>query len=108
MRNCPLHPRKKPPADLVSRYQQLIGIDERLERLDRTVAETERRIGQLTREAHDVVARYQFRKIPDILKRAERLQKHNNQLCKLISRTDEKLAKVAKRIAKEANEVNDA
>ena len=94
--------RKKAAADLVSRYRQLIGIDQRLERLDRAVAENERRIRLLTREAHEVVARYEFQKVEGLLKAAEKLQSHNVKLCKRIEHTEQKLIRVTQKAANEA------
>jgi hypothetical protein len=98
----PTPAKREAAADLVSRYRQLAGIDERLERLDRAVAENERRIKVLTREAHDVVARYEFQKVEGLLKAAERLQGHNAKLCKRIERTEQKLIDVAQKAAGEA------
>lgn len=98
----PRSARKKAAADLVSRYRQLIGIDQRLERLDRAVAENERRIRQLTREAHEVVARYEFQKVEGLLKAAERIQDHNVKLCKVIERTEQKLVKIVACVTQEA------
>ena len=94
--------KRRAAADLAARYRQLIGMDERLERLDRAVAENERRIRLLTREAHEVVARYEFQKVEGLLKAAERLQGHNAKLCKLIERTEQKLIRVAQKAANEA------
>ena len=106
-RKLPASAKKKAAANMITRYQQLIGIDDRLERLDRAVAENERRIRLLTREAQGVVSRYEFQKVDDLLKRAEHLQNHNNKLCKLISRTEKQLVKISKQTAKEATRVND-
>ena len=92
----------KAAADLAARYRQLIGIDERLERLDMAVAENEQRIKRLTREAHEVVARYEFQKVEGLLKAAEKLQSHNVRLCKRIERTEQKLMRVAQEAANEA------
>ena len=98
----PTPAKREAAADLVSRYRQLAGIDERLERLDRAVAENERRIKVLTREAHEVVARYEFQKVEGLLKAAERLQNHNVKLCKRIEHTEQKLIRVAQKAANEA------
>ena len=107
-RDLPPSARKRAAAELAGRYQQLIGIDQRLERLDRAVAETERRIRALTQEAQGVVARYEFQRVDGLLKDAEKLQDHNTRLCRLISRTEEKLIKAARQAVEAAAEVSDA
>jgi hypothetical protein len=107
-RKLPPSARKRAAADLIERYRKLVGLDERLERLDRSVADTERRIKDLTRKAEQVIAQYEFQRVDDLLKEAEKLQDHNTRLCRLISRTEEKLIKVAKQAVKMAAEVNDA
>ena len=98
----PRSSRRRAAADLVSRYRQLVGIDQRLERLDRAVAENERRIRHLTREAHEVVARYEFQKVEGLLKDAEKIQGHNVKLCKLIERSEQKLVKIIECVTQEA------
>ena len=70
-------------------------------RLDRAVAENERRIKQLIQEAQEVVARYEFQKVEGLLKSAERLQGHNAKLIKIIKRTEEKLVSITERVLKE-------
>lgn len=97
----PKSARKRAAADLASRYRKLIGIDERLERLDRAVAENERRIKQLTKEAHEVVARYEFQRIEGLLKSAESLQAHNAKLIKVIERTEKKLVRLTEEVLNE-------
>ena len=107
-RKLPPSTRKRATAELAGRYQKLVGIDQRLERLDRSVADTERRIKELTGEAKQVVAQYEFQRVDGLLKQAEKLQDHNTRLCRLISRTEEKLIKAAKQAVRAAAEVNDA
>lgn len=93
--------KKKASAELSARYNQLIGIDTRLERLDKAVAENEYRIKELTRKAQEYTARYNHRKLVDCLKAAEKLQHHNTKLFKIINRTENKLTAIAKEIANE-------
>jgi hypothetical protein len=104
--NLPISAKKKASADLASRYNQLIGIDTRLERLDRAVAENEHRIRELTSQAQKYTADYDFQKLNDTLKAAQKLQHHNSRLFKIINRTENKLTSIAKKIALEAKEVN--
>lgn len=102
----PTSAKKKASAELASGYKQIIGIDTRLERLDKAVAENERRIIELTRKAQQYTARYDHRQLADCLKAAEKLQHHNSRLLKLIERTEGKLSAVAGKVAQETREVN--
>ena len=102
----PVSKKKKASAELAARYNQLIGIDTRLERLDKAVAENERRIRELTSQAQQYTASYDYQKLTDCLKAAEKLQHHNNRLFKIINRTESKLTSIAKKIAQEAKQVN--
>ena len=102
----PVSAKKKASADLSARYNQLIGIDTRLERLDRAVAENERRIRELTTQAQKFTTRYDYQKLNDCLKAAEKLQHHNSKLFKIIDRTERKLTAIAKKIATEAKKVD--
>ena len=102
----PVSKKKKASAELAARYNQLVGIDTRLERLDKAVAENERRIRELTSMAQQYTARYDYQKLTATLKAAEKLQQHNSKLFKIIDRTEGKLTAVAKKIAKETKEVN--
>jgi hypothetical protein len=102
----PTSARKKASAELAARYKQIIGIDARLERLDKAVAENERRIIELTRKAQQYASRYDHRQLAGCLKAAEKLQHHNSRLLKLIQHTESKLSTVAKKVAQETREVN--
>ncbi len=102
----PVSEKKKASAELAARYNQLIGIDTRLERLNRAVAENERRIKELTIQAQQYAARCDYQKLTETLKAAEKLQHHNSRLFKIINRTESKLTSIAKKIAQEAKQVN--
>jgi hypothetical protein len=104
--SMPTSARKKASAELAAGYSQIIGIDTRLERLDRAVAENERRIIELTRNAQQYTARYDHRQVAGCLKAAEKLQHHNSQLIKIIERTESKLSTVARKVAQETRQVN--
>jgi len=101
----PTPAKKKAAAELAAGYDQMIGIDTRLERLDKAVAENERRIRELTQKAQERAARYDHRGLVDCLKHAERLQKHNSRLFKIIERTEARLTALARQIAARAKQV---
>jgi hypothetical protein len=106
--DLPASARKEASAQLAAKYNQVVGIDTRLERLDRAVAETERRIRQLTAQAQEYAAGHNFPKLCDALKAATRLQRHNSTLFRIIDRTEHKLSSVAAGIAKEVKQVGNA
>ena len=81
-------------------------MDKRLERLDNAVAENEKRIRQLTQEAQQSSANYDYQKLVDCLKKAEKLQHHNSKLVKIINRTEGKLSGIAKEAARQVKRVN--
>ena len=98
--------KKKAAADMAASYHQLIGTDTRLERLDKSVAENEKRIKDLTQQAQQYTAKHDNQKLVSCLKAAEKLQKHNSHLFKIIDRTENKLTAIAKKIAAEVKQVN--
>jgi hypothetical protein len=102
----PTSVKKKLSAELADRYRHIIGIDTRLQRLDRAVAENERRIYQLTREAQKYTTQSNPQRVRDALKAAERLQHHNSRLLKIIVRTEEKLTRAAMRVVNKTREVD--
>ena len=104
--SLPTSAKKKASAELTGGYKQIIGIDTRLERLDQAVAENERRIIELTRNAQQYAGRYDHRQLAGCLKAAEKLQRHNSRLLKVIERTESKLSAVAKKVARENKQVN--
>jgi len=101
----PTSAKKKASAELAARYNQMVGIDDRLERLDRAVAENEKRICELTAGAQAYTVKHDHQKLYHTLKAAEKLQHHNSKLFKIIERTEHKLSAMAKAIAKEVKEV---
>lgn len=104
----PVSTKKAAAADLTAGYDQLIGIDRRLERLDRAIGANEKRIRELTQQAEKSAENHDHRKLADLLKAAEKLQRHNSKLFAIIDRTEAKLTAIAERVAKEAHEVSDA
>jgi len=99
----PTSDKKKAAAELAARYNQMIGSDTRLERLDKSVAENERRIKELAKKAQDYTVRHEHKKLSETLKAAEKLQKHNSHLFKIIERTENKLSAIAKKVVNEVN-----
>lgn len=97
----PTSAKKKASAELAARYRQLIGIDTRLERLDKAVAENEFRVKELTGRAQKYTAGYDYQKLCDCLKSAEKLQRHNCKLFKIIDRTEKKLTQIIDHITKD-------
>jgi hypothetical protein len=92
--------RKKQAADeLAARYAEL-HFDKRLERLDRAVAENERRIRVLTQEAEQALVRSDFRALLGLLDKAGKLQAHNGELFQAINRTEQNLAGAIEGIAR--------
>jgi uncharacterized protein involved in exopolysaccharide biosynthesis len=103
MKLLPANARRKAEEELVARYEEL-KLDTRLERLDRAVAETERRIRALTKEAQEATDRFDHRRLVGLLEEAEKLQNHNSTLIRLIGNTEKKLASISDYIAKRAKE----
>ena len=101
----PTPAKKKAAAELAARYNQMVGIDDRLERLDLAVAENEKRIRELTAKAQAYTAKYDYQQLCQALKAAEKLQHHNSKLIRLIERTEHKLSTIAKEVAKEVKQV---
>ena len=102
----PTSAKKKASAELAAGYGQIIGIDTRLERLDKTVAENERRIIELNRKAQQYAAKYDHKQLTECLKAAEKLQSHNSRLLKLIQHTENKLSGIAKKVAQKTKEAD--
>lgn len=102
----PTAAKKKASAELAAKYNEMAGMDTRLERLDNAVAENEKRIRQLTQEAQQHSANYDYQKLVDCLKKAEKLQHHNSKLIKIINCTEGKLASIAKDVAHQVKQVN--
>lgn len=101
-KNLPAGQKKKAAEQMAAAYNQLVGIDTRLQRLDNSVGENEKRIKQLTKKAAEYTEKYESQKLTECLKQAEKLQKHNSHLFKIIERTERKLTAIAKKIASEA------
>ncbi|UCD53327.1 MAG: hypothetical protein JSW27_11895, partial [Phycisphaerales bacterium] len=101
----PTSAKKKAAAELAAAYNQIIGIDTRLERLDKAIAVNEKRIRELTKKAQGRATRYDHRGLVQCLEHAESLQKHNSHLFKTIERTEAKLTALANKVAAQARRV---
>jgi predicted nucleic acid-binding Zn-ribbon protein len=97
--------KKKASGELAAAYNEMVGIDTRLERFDKAVAENEKRIRELTEKAHKYTAKYDYRGLVEALKDAEKLQHHNSKLIKIIEQTENKLSEIAKKIANEVKQI---
>ena len=91
--------RKKATEQIAAEYKAL-GLDGRMERLDRAVAANELKIRNLTRQAEEDLSAGNYPALANVLDQASRLQKHNAHLFKLISRTESRLMGTAKQILK--------
>lgn len=89
---------------LADRYKEL-KLDVRLERLDRAVAENERRVRELTAQAQAWLEAGDYQQLSTVLDRATELQRHNVKLLRLIQRTEAKLLATARQVAKDMHEV---
>ena len=105
LKKLPVGKKQLASWELSKRYQEL-HLDQRLERLDRAVAEFERNIKDLTIRAQRTLANHEFRKVEDLLKEAEKLQTHNSKLLKQIERTEEKITRITEQIANKITEVD--
>lgn len=89
---------------LADRYQEL-RLNVRMERLDQAVAENERRVRELTRQAQAWLEAGDYRQLSTVLDRATELQRHNVKLLGLVQRTEAKLLATARQVAKEIQTV---
>lgn len=95
---------KKQVADEIRRQYTEAKLATRLERLDKTAADVEARIRQLTGAAEQAAARYDQRRLHSLLKEAESLQKHTTKLFALIEQSQKQLDALALRAAAQASQ----
>jgi len=91
-------------AKLISTYHKELDMEKRLERLDTAVATNEKKIIEMLRRARALSLAHRFKDIPDLIKQAEKLQHQNVHIFKIIERSEQKLSKLAQRIAKQQSE----
>ncbi len=102
--DLPAEAKRKAAKEIAARYEEQ-RLDHRLERLDRAVAETEKRIKELTRQAQEHLRQHNNRRLVDVLGQASKLQAHNAKLLRTITRTEQRLMKLAEQAAKQAQGV---
>jgi hypothetical protein len=100
MKKLPKDARKRAAVELAERYRE-VKLDKQLEGLDQQVAEKERQIRALTREAEAALMRRDYMRLTELLEAAQKLQKRNGRLIVYIEKTEAKLGKIAKRVARE-------
>ena len=105
--DMPPESKRKLSGQLATCYKEL-GLDIRLERLDKAVAATEQRIRKLTKQAEKHLADHDYGKVHDLLNAAAKLQKHNTHLLDAIERTEARLLKAAGKSAQQLSGVTDA
>jgi len=92
-------------AKEMSEHLKQIKLDTRLDRLDKAVASNERQIIELTRQAEVSVTAHDFPKLHELLKTAQKLQKHNSRLFAAIDRSEKKLLHLAEQLARQQEPV---
>jgi hypothetical protein len=103
----PPQTKHKVARELSTRYKEL-KIDQRIERLDKTVVAHELRVRNLTRQAQTYLANHDHQKLTEVLKAAQKIQKRCTRLFKLIENTEAKLLATAKHAARQAHRVSHA
>ena len=92
--------RRRAASQLIACYKEL-KMETRLERLDKGVAENERRVRGLTSQAQADLQAHEYRRVTDHLDAASKLQAHNARLLRAIERTEVRLGRIAKKLAGE-------
>jgi hypothetical protein len=106
LEKLPPEAKKRASSELAARYKEL-KLDLRMDRLDKAAAENERKIRDLTQQAKQATERYEYPRLLELLQAAEKLQKHNSRLFKIMERTDRELTQIAKTAASRAQGVNE-
>jgi hypothetical protein len=104
MAGLPPEVSRKAARELPARYKEL-NLDQRLERLDRAVAENERRIRDLTRQAEADLEASNYSALANVLNAASKLQQHNEKLFNAIDRTEARLMAAAKQAGRRSQGV---
>lgn len=99
-KKLPAAARRQLAEELRRRYESL-HIAVRIERLDRSVAEAEKRIKELNELAIQLLERKDYRRVPQILDAAARLQSHVATLMTLIGQAEQRLILLVEELAKD-------
>ena len=100
MRRLPAEARRQAARELTDRYRQL-RLDGKLARLEKDVGNNERTLTLLTSQAEAALARCDYRRLTKLLESAERLQGKNTRVFGTIDHIEQRLAKIARRVAQE-------
>ena len=100
-RKLPLPLKKKLSKDIVNRYNKIIDVDKRIERLDAMAVHNEKKIRELTQQAEQFALNYDYKGLTEIIERAKKLQDHNTKLFKTIDRMEQKLSAIAQKVINE-------
>jgi hypothetical protein len=103
----PPQAKRKVARELSTRYKEL-KIDQRIERLDKTVTAHELRVRNLTRQAQAYLANHDYQKLNEVLEAAQKIQKRCTRLFKLIENTEAKLLATAKHATRQSQKVSHA
>jgi len=96
IRTLPTGAAKTAIREIKSLYKEL-QFDRRLERLDKSVAETEKRIREISKTAIESLQKHKYRRVPNLLDQAKKLQHHNTALIQHIEKTEERLLALARK-----------
>jgi hypothetical protein len=99
--NLPTAAKRTLAGQLREQYREL-GLERRLERLDRTAAAIEKTLCDITKDAEQAARAYDFRTLHDLLKDAEKLQRQATNSFQTIERTERRLIAAARRAAQHA------
>lgn len=100
IRNLPVESKRKLSQELIAEYNKMVDIDQRIERVDYIVAENEKRIMEITKQAQTYAKRYNYRKLTELLENAQNLQTHNTNAIKHIDSLEKHLSGVINRVTK--------
>lgn len=101
----PPEQRREVAEELARRHEEL-KFNVRIDRLDRAVADNERRIRELIRQAEEWLENHEYRRLSRVLDEAVRLQRQNAQLLQVIERSQQRLLAGAQKLAEKSAEVN--
>ena len=101
MKGLPPDARRRASRELSARYDEL-GLDLRLERLDKKAEAIEKKTRDVLRDAEACLASREYDGLHRMLERAEKLRKHGDKLFEGIDRTEKKLLAVAEQAVRDA------